>query len=317
METNKLFEEIESRRDVSNLILVNGSAGTNTGDISWSNGITLNSNGWNVQKIKKKKFFGITLWKKITEISPDVFFQKLKKTKKEIQIIDGIVDKYFSQITQAEKLGQTALVERLKDDIEVVKSEALAVVCGVKEYLTQGQVDKLLKKSTKNIEMTPIKNFVRPIPSSLISTKEKLDAEKVFAEYIVMHYDPKKENTELTKKEKEKKKDPILFGIIKGSRNFYFIGDWIDEYCNLTLKEVVVTTEEKPKQINPSEIISKNTMDKKYMKEEKLEELKNRRDKEIVEKILKIEIVADGSDCELHQLRYREKVISSITKKSN
>lgn len=64
-----------------------------------------------------------------------------------------------------------------------------------------------------------------------------------------MHYDPKKKNTELTKKEKEKKRDPILFGIIKHSRNFYYIGDWIDEYCDLTLKEAVLIIEDKPKQI--------------------------------------------------------------------
>lgn len=249
METNRLFEEVESRQDTSNMILVGSGTESTTGVISWANGTTLSSEGWNVQQVQKKKFLGITLWKKITEISPDVFFQKLKKTKKEIQIIDGIVDKYFNQIAQAEKLGQTALVERLKDDIEVVKAEALAVVCGVKEYLTQGQVDKLLKKSTKNIEITPIKNFVRPIPSKLVSIKEKLDGEKVFAEYVVMHYDPKKENTELTKKEKARKRDPILFGIIKGSRNFYFIGDWIDEYCDLTLKEAVAIIEEKTKKI--------------------------------------------------------------------
>lgn len=249
METNRLFEEVESRRDNSNLILVGNNTESTTGVISLETGTTLSSNGWNVQKVKKKKFLGITLWQKITEISPDVFFQKLKKTKKQIQIIDGIVGKYFKQIEQAEKLGQTALVERLKDDIEVVKAEALAVVCGVKEYLTQSQVDKLLKKSTKNIEITPIKNFIRPIPEKLVSIKEKLDIEKVFAEYVVMHYDPKKENTELTKKEKERKRDPILFGIIKGSRNFYFIGDWIDEYCDLTLKEAVAIIEEKTKKI--------------------------------------------------------------------
>src|SRR3990167_235786 len=249
METNKLFEEVESRRESSNLILSTANTINQTGVISWDNGTTLSSRGWNVQQVQKKKFLGITLWKKITEISSDVFFQKIKKTKKQIQIIDGIVGKYFKQIEQAEKLGQTALVERLKDDIEVVKAEALAVVCGVKEYLTQSQIDKLLKKSTKNIEITPIKNFIRPIPEKLISIKEKLDTEKVFAEYVVMHYDPKKENTELTKKEKARKRDPILFGIIKGSRNFYFIGDWIDEYCDLTLKEAVAIIEEKTKKI--------------------------------------------------------------------
>ena len=247
MDTNKLFEEVESRKESSNFIINNGMGTWSSitaspqSAVSWSNPT--------ITQLKKKKFFGITWWKKYQEISVEEFFGKIKKTKKQIEIIDGIVDKYFKQIEQAEKLGQIALVERLKDDIEIVKAEALAVVCGITEYLTQSQVDKLLKKSIKNIEITPIKNFIRPIPSKLVSIKEKLDKEKVFAEYVILHYDPKKENTELTKKEIEKKKDPILFGVIKGSRNFYFIGDWIDEYCNLTLKEAVAVIGEKSKAI--------------------------------------------------------------------
>lgn len=251
METNRLFEEIESRRDNSSLT-TDGSSILTWGGASQQANITIGGVPWGapiIQEVKKKKFFGITLWKKVTEISPNVFFQKIKKTKKQILIIDGIVEKYFKQIEQAEKLGQTALAEKLKDDIEVVKGEALAAVCGVTEYLTQGQVEKLLKKSVKNIEITFVKNFIRPIPSKLVSIKEKLDKEKVFADYVVMHYDPKKENTELTKKEKVRKRDPILFGIIKGSRNFYFIGDWVDEYCDLTLKEAVNLIEEKTKKI--------------------------------------------------------------------
>jgi hypothetical protein len=250
METNKLFEEVENRRDNRNLILTTNGATTISEGSSWGT-ITIDPSWQNqsVTQIKKRKMFGITLWKKITEIPLDVFFQKIKKTKKQILIIDGIVDKYFKQIEQAEKLGQIALVEKLKDDIEIVKSETLAVICGVTEYLTQSQIDKLLKKSVKNIEITPIKNFIRPIPAKLVTIKEKLDKEKVFNEYVILHYDPKKENIELTKKEKIKKKDPILFGIIKGSRNFYFIGDWIDEYCNLTLKEAVNIIEDKTKKI--------------------------------------------------------------------
>ncbi len=41
----------------------------------------------------------------------------------------------------------------------------------------------------------------------------------------------------------------MLFGIIKDARNFYYIGDWIDEYCDLTLKEAVAIIEDKTKTI--------------------------------------------------------------------
>ncbi|MFA6325367.1 MAG: hypothetical protein WCX46_04045 [Candidatus Paceibacterota bacterium] len=254
METNKIFEEVESRKTNNNLTLVSDLVSGNSTNPNWGTigTLTAGATTWTqtaIREVTKKKILGITFWKKIREIPVDEFFQKIKKSKKEIKIIDDIIGKYFKQIEQATKLGQIALVEKLKDDIEVVKAETLAVVCGVTEYLTQIQVDSLIKKSSKNIEITMIKNFIRPIPEDLVELKEKLDKENVFSEYVILHYDPKKENTQLTKKEVERKKDPILFGIIKGSRNFYFLGDWVDEYCNLTLKEAVNIIGEKSKEI--------------------------------------------------------------------
>jgi len=235
-----IFDEIENRKPV----------------VAESNGMILTSitsNGiWNTETkkvdwIEKIKLFGITIKTKVTEIPVDVFFEKMKKSKKQLQIIDGMIEKYTSRIEKAQKFGQVALVEQMKDQIEVTKKETLALVGGVKEYLTQEQVEKLLTKTSKHIEVDYIKNFSRHIPDNLLDLKTKLDG--VFDDYVVMHYDPKKKNTELTKKEKEKKRDPILFGIIKNSRNFYYIGDWIDEYCNLTLKDAVAIIEDKPKQL--------------------------------------------------------------------
>jgi len=50
------------------------------------------------------------------------------------------------------------------------------------------------------------------------------------------------------------KRDPILFGVIDGKRKLYFVGEWEDEYCNLTLdqmadvlgREVAVSVESDP-----------------------------------------------------------------------
>lgn len=242
MKTAKIFNELESRStSTSNFFLTN--SGTQFVSTSWVS----NTAEKKVSVISKVRLFGIHLWNKYTEMSVDEFFSRIGRNAKELKIIDGIVDKYLQRIEKAEKMGQTALVEKMKDDIEVVKKEALASLCGVKKYLTKEQIDKLINKSDKNIEITFIKNFVRHIPDELLGIKEKLDKENVFDDYVIVHYDPKKENESLTKKEIEKKKDPVLFGVIKGSTNFYYIGDWIDEYCNLTLKEIVTIVDEKEK----------------------------------------------------------------------
>ncbi len=31
---------------------------------------------------------------------------------------------------------------------------------------------------------------------------------------------------------------PILFGVIKGRRRLYFVGDWVDEFCDLTFDQI-------------------------------------------------------------------------------
>ena len=246
MKLNQIFEEVDNQPN--NLTMSGTVFGTITNN--WGQTVQWNSETKKVNITSKiVKWFGLYVKNKVLEIEPQVFFDTLKRSKKQVLIIDGIIDKYLKSIEKAEKFGQTALAEKMKDEIEIVKKEALAVVNGVKEYLTEQQVEKLMKKSSKNIEIDNIKNFVRHLPENLIEKVEKLKKDNVFDSYVVMHYDPKKENTELTKKEKEKKRDPILFGLIKGSRNLYFIGDWVDEYCDLTLKEAVNIIEEKTNKI--------------------------------------------------------------------
>jgi hypothetical protein len=43
----------------------------------------------------------------------------------------------------------------------------------------------------------------------------------------------------MSSEEKQKMKDPILFGYIKETDRLYFIADWEDEYCDLTFDEIV------------------------------------------------------------------------------
>ena len=148
MKAKQILEQVNSQNNNTNFTL-----GTGT-----FQGISINGQEWTppkpkVSAITKVKIFGIHLWDKVQEISVDEFFNRLGKSKKELKIIDGIIDKYLKQISKAEKMGQTALVEKMKDDIEVVKKETSAVLCGVKSYLTSYQIDKLLSNQVKILNL--------------------------------------------------------------------------------------------------------------------------------------------------------------------
>ena len=42
-----------------------------------------------------------------------------------------------------------------------------------------------------------------------------------------------------TAREEAKRKDPIIFGVIAGSEKLYYVADWVDEYCDLTLEAFI------------------------------------------------------------------------------
>lgn len=236
------------------------STGTTSGFLS------IGSNNWNqagisatpnyywgnngkVSIITKIKLFGLKIWTNYKEISVQEFFERAKFSKKQIEVFDKVIDRYSDQITKAKELGQIALVEKMQDSIEVIKKEAVCAVFGITEYLEKEQLDKLLKISSKHIKLTDVKNYTRIIPDKIATKLKKLVKNSVFDRYVIAHYDPKKEAVEMTKKEIEKAKDPILFGVLNGSTNFYFIGDWIDEHCNLTLKEAIKIIDDKTKNL--------------------------------------------------------------------
>ena len=61
-------------------------------------------------------------------------------------------------------------------------------------------------------------------------------------------------NSRHKKKEIEKKKDPVLFGLLAGSSKLYFIADFIDEYCDLTFDKL-------------TEIVGKELVESKFLTE--------------------------------------------------
>lgn len=149
-------------------------------------------------------------------------------------------------------MGQTALMERLENILDVARGEAHLIACGLKLYVTEEQVVDFYEMvgEDKHLKLTWIKNFGRIIPESVSLIKNELDERMIFDNYVILHYDPENNGEALTEKEIEDKKDPILFGVIENSRKLYYIADWEDEYCNLTLEEMFHTLEDRVLKIN-------------------------------------------------------------------
>lgn len=148
-------------------------------------------------------------------------------------------DAYEAAIADAKEMGQTALIEELEENKKLYTIESQLFLLGYKKYITEDLLIDFSIKCEKGLRLDWVKNFSRVIPVNVQKVKRKADAHAVFDNYVILHFDPQNKSNKLTKAEIEKKKDPILFGVIEGSRNLYMIADWKDQYCDLTFDQLV------------------------------------------------------------------------------
>ena len=215
------------------------------------------------------------------EISVIDFFTKVKLESKEgAEIYVDRVSKYLQAIHNAYTVGQTALVEKLLSEMVANKYEALLASRGAYYAISEQRVVDFVNKTERGVELTYLKNFTRPIPQEAIDKVIKANEYEVFDNYVVMHYDPKGEHRAETKKEEAKRKDPIIFGVIAGSRKLYYITDWIDEFCNLTLDKFVDTLGTTKDEFQEGVEKKEEAVKESPAKEEKPKKLRNRKKKE-------------------------------------
>lgn len=203
---------------------------------------------------KKKDSGGI--FKKISS-----WFSKKKKEAVSISIFDLFeevklvsgkgrdfverIEEYVELIDKAKRLGQKAHEEVLADRLIIHIYESILSCSDLNRYIELTDLGKLQEKCTRLLDLDYIKNFNRVIPDSVAKKKLWADELDVFDNYVILHYDPSGEAVKETKEEIKAKKDPILFGIIKGSNRLYYIDSWIDDYCDLTWDVVLEKIGEK------------------------------------------------------------------------
>lgn len=120
-----------------------------------------------------------------------------------------------------------------------------------------------IKKCEKGMRLDYLKNYGRVIPEEVVDKIDKVNQLEIFDNYAVLYYDPDGKVYKETAKEEAKRRDPIIFGVIASSKKRYYITDWIEEYCDLTLEQFVdtlgVTTDDVINDSFKGEIAAKRT----------------------------------------------------------
>ena len=168
------------------------------------------------------------------------FFTLVKASSKEsAAVYKDRVSKYLTALHNATNIGQTALQEELIRGLITNRYESVLYAEGCYYAVTEEQVAKFASQCEKGLKLSYLKNFSRPIPQEVIDKVAKMNELEVFDNYVVLYYDPEGTVYKETAYEEAKRRDPIIFGVIAGSKKLYYVADWIDEYCDLTLDAFV------------------------------------------------------------------------------
>lgn len=176
------------------------------------------------------------------EISPRLYIKyvksKLSKTQKErLQIR---LRKLQKLVADAKDMGQISLYENLAQALAIVVRESEAHACGINTYVDRSYIDKFMHKvQEKPVKFEPLHKFPRTMPLHIRKKVKQVTGAKLFDNYDVLYLDYTKEDNR-TNKDKIRDKDPILFGSYSYQpHRFYFICDWVDAFCDLTLDKFV------------------------------------------------------------------------------
>lgn len=159
----------------------------------------------------------------------------------------------------AKATNQIALYEQMERERERIKRELIMIKAGYDRFIEEKDIVKFSKFSKRRVKLDWIKNFARIIPEPIQEMVKDLEKLRVFDNYVILHYDPEDTGTADTQEEIERKKDPIIFGVCECSHRLYYIADWIDEYCNLTMDRLLSVIEVDKRVLELDQILAYET----------------------------------------------------------
>lgn len=213
-------------------------------------------------KTKKKSWFGRILdkfsspkkQKEPDEIGEpaDKVFEEVKTsmmspTNEEILRAKKVVDTVENQLKVS---GQYEIAKKVEGSRSVLEAELALVRSGQLKYITEDQIIKFMLLSERGMRLEYLRYYANILPSEVAKRKILFDGLLVFDNYCVLYYDGGAPKFSLIQEviddqERIKRRDPILFGMIKGSRKLYYVTDWVTEDDDLTLDKLETVIGEK------------------------------------------------------------------------
>lgn len=185
----------------------------------------------------------------MVELSPSEYFEQVKERKNHITDEDlrRVYENCLELLNKYKITGQKKGMKKLMFHLECIEKEREIVKMGIDTFIYRDDIEDYIDNVAKDIvKIIELENYEREIPDEIVDLISKVK-DKFDQLYVVFTDYTGKVEREVEKERREK--DPILFGTFQNQSNrtvidrFYYLGDWEDEYCDLTLDKMVNETE--------------------------------------------------------------------------
>lgn len=220
-------------------------------------------------------------------------FTKLKESRTYVddKYLDAFYDNCLIQAQKFMEANQVKALRRISFLMDCVTKERELVKNGVNTFIYRDDITDFLERREireSGIKLIELEQYTRIIPDEIIETMKRIKPYVDNFYILFTDYSGKAEKEAIRdRKIAKKEKDPILFAtfqvvveqtpqmrmdpnadISKINDRFYVVGDWEDEFCDLTLDKFLAMT--KPE--NLKEIITPQTRDEIAMELERFDE---------------------------------------------
>lgn len=179
------------------------------------------------------------------KLTPKEYFEYIKG-KKNLVTNEDLKKIYDNSLKLLEKYiitGQIKAALKLKFHLETIEKEKQIVDLGINTFVYKDDIEEYIDNVEGDVvKIIELENYEREVPDEIVA---KISSVKnLFSNFYVVFTDYSGKIEKKIAKER-REKDPILFGTFEDKKSstiverFYFIGDWIDEYCDLTLERMV------------------------------------------------------------------------------
>lgn len=213
-------------------------------------------------------------------ITPAVYFDYVKGLKEKLnqEEYNIIIDTSLKMLNKTKITGQTAMAAEISHEVELALRELDAAKEGFDIYVNRKDIEKYIDSVESNsIKIIELENYTREIPDDQVDKIVK--AKEIFDQLYIIFTDYTMEDTKKVAKER-RDKDPIVFGAfldkddsestskIYVEDRLFFICDWIEEKCDLTLEQICRDVKDKDDKDITYKVSNPKTEDevKKYLK---------------------------------------------------